>query len=147
MFTKHTTGLRLWWSDQHPAGLVLLGQYPAGEDTTGVHTLPARLDQFPNEGAQGLFRPRVIGLSGPYSAEGDNGQDYMSQPMGLEAEGNVQKKLHWDKIYVENPKCPLYISGGGGKVCGEGQGACCAGSNEGCPSYAPVCSEWGYCQV
>ena len=40
--------------------------------------------------------------------------------------------------------CPLDISGGG--VCGQGQGACCAGSNEGCPSYAPVCSEWGYCQ-
>jgi len=98
------------------------GQYPAGEDTTGVHTLPARLDQFPNKGAQGLFRPGVIGLSGPYSAEGYIGQDYMSQPMGLEAEG------------------------AGGKVCGEGQGACCAGSNEGCPSYAPVCSEWGYCQ-
>ena len=32
------------------------------------------------------------------------------------------------------------------QVCGEGQGACCAGSNDGCPPGAPVCSEWGYCQ-
>ena len=36
--------------------------------------------------------------------------------------------------------------GNGGQVCGEGQGACCAGSNDGCPSEAPVCSEFGYCQ-
>ena len=94
--------------------------------------------------------PAGLGLSGlldPYLTIEDIGQDYMSQPMGLEAEGNVQKKLHWDYIdmYFKNPI--FYISGGGGKVCGEGQGACCAGSNEGCPSYAPVCSEWGYCQV
>jgi len=59
----------------------------------------------------------------PYSAGGDIGQDYMSQPMGQEAE-----------------------AGGGGGVCGEGQGGCCVGSNAGCPAYAPVCSEWGYCQ-
>merc|ERR1711970_951817 len=36
--------------------------------------------------------------------------------------------------------------GGGGAVCGTGQGACCAGSNDGCPPEAPVCSEHGYCQ-
>merc|ERR1712227_14635 len=36
--------------------------------------------------------------------------------------------------------------GNGGQICGEGQGACCAGSNDGCPPEAPVCSEWGYCQ-
>ena len=36
--------------------------------------------------------------------------------------------------------------GNGGKICGTGPGACCAGSNEGCPPVAPVCSEWGYCQ-
>merc|ERR1711868_244136 len=34
----------------------------------------------------------------------------------------------------------------GGRVCGTGQGACCAGSNAGCPSEAPICSEYGYCQ-
>ena len=33
-----------------------------------------------------------------------------------------------------------------GQICGTGQGACCAGSNDGCPLEAPVCSEWGYCQ-
>ena len=33
-----------------------------------------------------------------------------------------------------------------GRICGKGQGACCAGSNDGCPLEAPVCSEWGYCQ-
>ena len=33
-----------------------------------------------------------------------------------------------------------------GKVCGTGEGACCAGSNEGCPPEAPICSEYGYCQ-
>merc|ERR1712147_288713 len=34
----------------------------------------------------------------------------------------------------------------GGQICGTGQGACCAGSNDGCPPEAPVCSEYGYCQ-
>ena len=34
----------------------------------------------------------------------------------------------------------------GGQVCGTGQGACCAGSNDGCPPEAPICSEYGYCQ-
>ena len=37
-------------------------------------------------------------------------------------------------------------AGGGGEICGTGQGACCAGSNDGCPAEAPICSEWGYCQ-
>ena len=64
---------------------------------------------------------------------------YLSQPLGIEAEGNITPNVR--SIIM----CPLDISGGGG-VCGEGQGACCAGSNEGCPAYAPVCSEWGYCQ-
>ena len=35
---------------------------------------------------------------------------------------------------------------GGKAVCGTGQGACCVGSNDGCPPDAPVCSEYGYCQ-
>ena len=30
--------------------------------------------------------------------------------------------------------------------CGAGQGACCVGSNDGCPPEAPICSEYGYCQ-
>ena len=34
----------------------------------------------------------------------------------------------------------------GEAVCGTGQGACCVGSNDGCPPDAPVCSEYGYCQ-
>merc|ERR1711868_251439 len=34
----------------------------------------------------------------------------------------------------------------GGQVCGMGHGACCAGSNDGCPPEAPICSEYGYCQ-
>jgi len=34
----------------------------------------------------------------------------------------------------------------GGDICGMGQGSCCAGSNDGCPAEAPVCSEYGYCQ-
>jgi len=76
-----------------------------------------------NELNNGQFNqyPAGGGQLDPYSVEGDIGQDYMSQPMGLEAEG-------------------------GKEVCGEGQGGCCAGSNAGCPAYAPVCSEWGYCQ-
>ena len=43
--------------------------------------------------------PAGLGLSGlldPYLTIEDIGQDYMSQPMGLEAEGNVQKRLHCD---------------------------------------------------
>ena len=31
-------------------------------------------------------------------------------------------------------------------ICGVGQGSCCAGSNDGCPPEAPICSEYGYCQ-
>merc|ERR1712227_414449 len=33
-----------------------------------------------------------------------------------------------------------------GQICGQGLGACCAGSNDGCPPEAPICSEYGYCQ-
>ena len=38
------------------------------------------------------------------------------------------------------------VPGDGGGVCGTGEGACCSGSNDGCPPEAPVCSEYGYCQ-
>jgi len=40
------------------------------------------------------------------------------------------------------PECVAAVKA----VCGTGQGACCAGSNIGCPAEAPVCSEYGYCQ-
>jgi len=41
---------------------------------------------------------------------------------------------------------PIDNEANGGQVCGMGQGACCAGSNDGCPPEAPICSEYGYCQ-
>merc|ERR550525_1107572 len=59
-------------------------------------------------------------------------------------EGEVRRK-RWGGCN----QCESVGGGGGGggrKICGTGQGACCAGSNAGCPAEAPVCSEWGYCQ-
>ena len=57
----------------------------------------------------------------------------------------------WDKTSTiasigQNPKPMEQNLKPVGQVCGTGQGSCCAGSNEGCPPQAPICSEYGYCQ-
>merc|ERR1712126_702775 len=104
-----------------------------------------------NARGQGQVGGGQVDYENPVQQENDKGQVYDNTNQEIDQlyedeENNNDEMVEYDGTEQITRRS---IPGGQeveGQVCGTGQGACCAGSNEGCPPEAPICSEYGYCQ-